>query len=399
MTSVSVLGSSQVTVQFDLDRNIDAAAGDVQAAINAAGGQLPKNLPNPPTYRKVNPADSPILILSVQSDTLPLIEVDDWADNILSQQISQIAGVARCRSAASRSAPCGSRWTRQAGRHGHDAGGRAHHAGQRHRQQRQGQHRRAAPVARDLRQRPADQGSRVQRRHPGLPQRRARAGARHRPAVDGPENARLAGWQNGQPRHPAADLQAARRQRHRHRGPDPRRTAEPAGGDPALGPGRHHHRPHADHPGLGEGRAVHPAAVDRPGGDGDLPVPAQRLGDHHPERHGAARAGRHLRGDVPARLQPGQPVADGADHRRRLRRGRRHRHAREHLPLRRGGHEPDGRRPARRRGDRVHHHLHQRLADRGVHPAAADGRHRRPAVPRVRHDGGHRRGGVGRSSR
>ena len=95
MTSVSVLGSTQVTVQFDLDRNIDAAAGDILAAINAAGGQLPKNLPSPPTYRKVNPADSPILILSVQSDVLPLIEVDDYADNILSQQISQIAGVSQ----------------------------------------------------------------------------------------------------------------------------------------------------------------------------------------------------------------------------------------------------------------------------------------------------------------
>ena len=95
MTSVSVLGSSQVTVQFDLDRNIDAAAGDILAAINAAGGQLPKTLPSPPTYRKVNPADSPILILSVQSDTLPLIEVDDYADNILSQQISQISGVSQ----------------------------------------------------------------------------------------------------------------------------------------------------------------------------------------------------------------------------------------------------------------------------------------------------------------
>ncbi len=95
MTSVSVLGSTQVTVQFDLDRNIDAAAGDILAAINAAGGQLPKTLPSPPTYRKVNPADSPILILSVQSDTLPLIEVDDYADNILSQQISQISGVSQ----------------------------------------------------------------------------------------------------------------------------------------------------------------------------------------------------------------------------------------------------------------------------------------------------------------
>ncbi len=95
LTSVSVLGTTQVTVQFDLDRNIDAAAGDIQAAINAASGQLPKNLPSPPTYRKINPADSPILILAVQSDTDPLINVDDYADNILSQQISQIAGVSQ----------------------------------------------------------------------------------------------------------------------------------------------------------------------------------------------------------------------------------------------------------------------------------------------------------------
>ncbi len=95
MTSVSVGGSTQVVVQFDLDRNIDGAALDVQAAINNAGGQLPRNLPNPPIFRKVNPADSPILILAVQSDVLPLIEVDDHADNILSQQISQISGVSQ----------------------------------------------------------------------------------------------------------------------------------------------------------------------------------------------------------------------------------------------------------------------------------------------------------------
>ena len=67
MTSISVAGNTQVVVQFDLDRNIDAASLDVQAGINNAGGQLPKNLPNPPLFRKVNPADSPILILAVQS--------------------------------------------------------------------------------------------------------------------------------------------------------------------------------------------------------------------------------------------------------------------------------------------------------------------------------------------
>ncbi len=95
MTSISVQGSTQITVQFDLDRNIDAAAGDIQAAINAASGQLPRNLPSAPSYFKVNPSEAPILILAVNSDTLPLIEVNDYADTVLAQQISQLGGVAQ----------------------------------------------------------------------------------------------------------------------------------------------------------------------------------------------------------------------------------------------------------------------------------------------------------------
>jgi hydrophobic/amphiphilic exporter-1 (mainly G- bacteria), HAE1 family len=95
MTSTSILGNTQITLQFDLDRNIDAAAQDVQSAIDAAGGQLPKTLPSPPSYKKVNPADSPILILAVHSDVLPLTQVDDYAENVIAQQLSQIAGVAQ----------------------------------------------------------------------------------------------------------------------------------------------------------------------------------------------------------------------------------------------------------------------------------------------------------------
>ncbi|HEY3790944.1 MAG TPA: efflux RND transporter permease subunit, partial [Bradyrhizobium sp.] len=95
MTSTSSLGSTAVTIQFDLNRSIDGAANDIQAAINAASGQLPKNLPTPPTYRKVNPADSPILLLSATSDTLPLTQVSDGTDAQLAQQISQISGVAQ----------------------------------------------------------------------------------------------------------------------------------------------------------------------------------------------------------------------------------------------------------------------------------------------------------------
>src|ERR1700742_2619496 len=95
LTSSSVLGVSSITVQFDLSRNIDAAAGDVQEAINAASGQLPKNLPSPPNYRKVNPADPPILLFAIHSDSLPITTVDDYAENILVQNISQISGVAQ----------------------------------------------------------------------------------------------------------------------------------------------------------------------------------------------------------------------------------------------------------------------------------------------------------------
>jgi multidrug efflux pump len=93
MTSVSSFGSSQVTLQFTLDRNIDSAEQDVQAAINAASNLLPPTLPVPPTYSKSNPADTPILTLSVNSDSLPLSDVDDYADSILAQKISQVSGV------------------------------------------------------------------------------------------------------------------------------------------------------------------------------------------------------------------------------------------------------------------------------------------------------------------
>ena len=93
LTSTSTLGASSITLQFDLDRSFDGAAQDVQAAINAAAGSLPKTLPTPPTYRKSNPADFPILVLSVTSDTLPLSVIDDYADNVLAQQLSRILGV------------------------------------------------------------------------------------------------------------------------------------------------------------------------------------------------------------------------------------------------------------------------------------------------------------------
>src|SRR5277367_3114529 len=93
MTSSSLAGSTSVTLQFDLNRDIDAAARDVQAAINASSGQLPANLPSLPTYKKINPADSPIIIVALRSDVLPLSRIYDVADSIVAQKLSQISGV------------------------------------------------------------------------------------------------------------------------------------------------------------------------------------------------------------------------------------------------------------------------------------------------------------------
>ena len=93
MTSSSGLGSTNITLQFDLNRDINAAARDVQACINAARTQLPLDLPGQPTYRKVNPADAPILILSLTSDNIPPAQIYDAADSILAQKLAQVEGV------------------------------------------------------------------------------------------------------------------------------------------------------------------------------------------------------------------------------------------------------------------------------------------------------------------
>src|SRR6266567_6046321 len=95
LTSLSALGATTITIQFDLNRNIDSAGQDVQAAITVANKTLPQSMTTPPNYKKVNPADSPILLLSARSETMPLTTVDDYGDLFLAQQISQVPGVAQ----------------------------------------------------------------------------------------------------------------------------------------------------------------------------------------------------------------------------------------------------------------------------------------------------------------
>ncbi len=95
MNSSSSLGSTSITIQFSLDRNIDAAAQDVEAAIAKAGGLLPPNMPRPPSYSKVNPADQPIFFLGISSDTLPIYTVDEYAETVMAQRISTVSGVSQ----------------------------------------------------------------------------------------------------------------------------------------------------------------------------------------------------------------------------------------------------------------------------------------------------------------
>src|SRR5918996_6290411 len=95
MNSTSTLGRTQITLQFNLSRNIDAAAQDVQSMIARASRDLPQNMPSPPSYRKVNPANISILLLALSSETLPLSAVDEYADSVLAQRISMVSGVAQ----------------------------------------------------------------------------------------------------------------------------------------------------------------------------------------------------------------------------------------------------------------------------------------------------------------
>ena len=97
MSSTSGVGNTTITMQFDLDRNIDAAAQDVQQAIKAATGLLPRDMPNPPTYRKTNPADRPVLIYAIHSDGIPVYRLDDYAYTLLAQRLASVSGVSEAR--------------------------------------------------------------------------------------------------------------------------------------------------------------------------------------------------------------------------------------------------------------------------------------------------------------
>ena len=388
MTSVNVLGTTTVTLQFDLDRNIDAASTDVLEAVNAAQGQLPKNLPNQPTIRKVNPADAPIFILAVQSDTLPLTTVDDYAENILSQQLSKISGVSqvlvggqqkpaiRVQIDPAKLASMGltledvrsviTNATVNSPKGSIDGPDKSY-----------------TVLDDDQLTDAAPYNDIVIASRNGAPVHIGDIGQ----AVRGPQNRELAGWQNGKHgvllltfKQPGANvIQTVERIK----------AALPAL-EASIPPSVHVStivdRTQIIRASVSDVEFT-TGPVDRAGGDGDLPLPAQCVGDDHSQRDRAAGIGRHAGRDVPDGFQPRQSVTDGPDDRGRFRRRRRDRHAGEHLSAYRRRHDADGGRAQGRRRDRLHHRLDQPVADRGVHPAAAHGRYRRATVPRVRHDG------------
>ena len=314
MMSASSAGSSVITLRFGLEIGLDIAEQEVQAAINAAGNLLPADLPAPPIYSKVNPADAPILTLGVASSTMKLTEVEDIIEGRIVPKLSQLPGVGLVTVSG-----------------GQRPAVRIH----------------ANPLALaaygvnldDLRTTIANlnvntpkggfdgptQSSTInandQIRDPKDYLKSVVAYRNDAPiflsdvaTVEiGPENSRLAAWMDETPalivniqRQPGANvIQVV----DSVKALLPTLEREPAGRDHAEAADR----PHDDHPRFGQGRRVRTLARGRPRRDGDLPLPAQHSRDDHPEPVGAAVARRRARHHVRLRLQPRQSVADGAD--------------------------------------------------------------------------------------
>ena len=326
ITSVSTLGGSSVTIQFDLSRSINGAARDVQAAINAAGGELPLDLPSPPTYRKLNPADSPVMILAMTSDTVPLSEVYNLADQVLGQRLSQVDGVSQVgifggaksavrvqvNPAALAAMGLNPEDIRTAlGKVNVDSPKGSLNNGQESYQ----------IASNDQVFDAANYKRIIVAQHNGVPVPLGSIAT----VIDGQENDQQGGWANGK----RAVLLAIFKQ---------------AGANVIdITDQIHAQLPHLESwlpPGvhvavLSDRTQTIRASVNDVQfslllsvvlvSDGDVPFPAAAVADVHCGRDGAALARGHGGSDVPLPLQPGQPVADGADGFGGLRGGRRHR--------------------------------------------------------------------------
>ena len=309
MSSTSATGVSIVTLQFALDQTLDVAEQQVQAAINAGGSLLPADLPAPPVYAKVNPADAPILTLAVSSETMPLTEVQNLVNTRLAQKISQVGGVGLVSlSGGQRPAVRIQANTNALAVGRHRPGHAAHRDRGGQRQQRQGQLRRPEARLHHQRQRPAGDGGRLQEPDRRLEERRAgahdRCGARRRRRREHPArrlgrrgSSATPGEQDGKlypaiilnvQRQPGANVigtvDAIKKQLPELRGLAARRAE-----------GRGAERPHHRHPRLGAPRAARARAGGGAGGAGDLLLPAQPARHRDRQHRGADLADRHLR--------------------------------------------------------------------------------------------------------
>ena len=396
MTSSSSGGTSVVVLQFNLSLNIDVAEEEVQSAINASQSLLPANLPAPPTYSKTNPADAPVLTMAISSNSIPLPQVEDLVDTRLAPKIAQLTGVGlvsigggqkpavriQANPTALSSYGINLEDLRTALTQNSVNAAKGNFDGPRQDFQ---------IDANDQLVTSKDYRNVVVAYRNGAPVMLTDVAK----IVDGVENEGQAAWMN---LDPAVILNVQRQ--------PGANTISVVENIKKL---------------LPQLQATLPASIKITiltdlttsisssvndvkfelvlticlGGDGHLPFPAQPARHHHPQRGGAVVADRHLRGDVRARLQPGQSFPDGVDHRHGLCRGRRHRDDGEHLALHRGGRGTDGGGAQGRGTDRVHDPLADRVADRRVDPAVVHGRRGRAAVPGVRGDAGgdHRRVG------
>ena len=336
MTSSSTVGATRITLQFGLNRDINGAARDVQAAINAARADLPTSLRSNPTYRKVNPADAPILILTLTSDTMTRGDLYDAASTVLAQKLSQVEGIGEVVVGGS-SLPAvrvelipqaiykygiGLEDVRAAlaSANAHSPKGGIDVGDQRYQIYANDQANKADDYQvadRRLPQRRGGAPFRCRRGH-----RLGRKSAQRRPRQR----------QAGRADHP---LPAAGRQHHHHRRSGEGADAAVEGFDFAGHRHRTGGRPLDHHSHLAARRRTDPdpcrAAGDRRG----VRVPAKPARDAGAGRGGVGIADRDLRRHVSDGLQPRQSVADGADGRDRLCRRRRHRRARKHHPLHR----------------------------------------------------------------
>ncbi len=397
MTSTSSDGSSVITLEFNLTLNIDVAEQEVQQSINASGTYLPADLPVPPIYAKVNPADTPILTLALMSDALSLSKVEDLADTRLVPKISQLPGVGLVSISGGQKPAVRIQANPTAlGSYGLNLEDLRNSITAANVNQAKGNfdgaHQAYQIGANDQMLSSADYASMIIAYRNNGPVRVSDVAT----VVDDVENVRQAAWINESPavivniqRQPGANIIAVV-DRIKALLPQLQASLPSSISVKILTDRTNTIRASVSDVQfelmLTIGLVVlviflflrNLSATIIP----SVAVPLSLVGT--------------FRRDVPARLQPEQSVADGADHFHRLRGGRRDRDDREHLALPRRGQASAAGGAARFRADRVHHRLADRLAHRRVDSAAVHGRHRGPAVPRVRGDVERDDSGLGR---